>query len=235
MTEQELTQTIKVLRKEVEVLTSRTRDRGTGYIHTALDVINGRIDELMQEALYRQNELTGTLRGINGNLDADVYDGYKDHTEAMEQTRLRGIQDSAAGRKPNKVRDAYLYSSRVKEDEPVNRKAVTQDEMSRFYNNGPHIGARQNDDGTWDMSAAARMATDDDVEHTKEYYDTESNKSQSMTSPHKNVYDNASDIQNMSSDGLSNHSMKQKYGHAVQTTSEMMEEELEPLPINTFE
>ena len=158
-----------------------------------------------------------------------------DETEAMGQARLRKIQDSAAGRKPNKVRDAYLYSSRVKDDEPVNRKAVTQDEMSRFYNNGPHIGARQNDDGTWDMSAAARMATDDDVEHTKEYYDTERNKSQSMTQPHKNVYDNAADIQNMTSDGLSNRSMKQKHGRAVQTTSEMMQEELEPLPINTFE
>ena len=31
------------------------------------------------------------------------------------QARLRGIQDSAAG-KPNRVRDAYLYSSRVKDD-----------------------------------------------------------------------------------------------------------------------
>ena len=82
----------------------------------------------------------------------------------------------------------------TKQDEPMNRKAVTQEEMSRFYNNGPHIGARENDDGTWDMSAAARMATDDDVEHTKEYYDTERNKS-TKTEP----------------------SMKDKYGQAVHT------------------
>ena len=61
-------------------------------------------------------------------------------------------------------------------DEPVNRKAVTSEEMKKFYNNGPHIGVRENDDGTWDMSAAARMATDDDYEHTKEYYDTERNR-----------------------------------------------------------
>ena len=58
----------------------------------------------------------------------------------------------------------------TKQDEPMNRKAVTQAEMEKFYNDGPHIGARENDDGTWDMSAAARMATDDDYEHTKEYY-----------------------------------------------------------------
>ena len=58
----------------------------------------------------------------------------------------------------------------TKQDEPMNRKAVTQAEMEKFYNDGPHIGARENDDGTWDMSAAARMSTYDSVEHTKEYY-----------------------------------------------------------------
>ena len=52
----------------------------------------------------------------------------------------------------------------TKQDEPMNRKAVTQAEMEKFYNDGPHIGARENDDGTWDMSA------DDDYKHTKEYY-----------------------------------------------------------------
>ena len=36
-------------------------------------------------------------------------------------------------------------------------------------------------------------------------------------------------------EGLSNRSIKQKYGQAVQTVSEMMQDELEPLPINTFE
>ena len=148
MTEQELTQTIKVLRKEIEILTSRRKPAGTGYLITTIDTINGRIDELMQEAQYRQE---------------DVYDGYEEHTEAMEQSRLRKIQDSAAG-KPNAVRDAYLWSANKEghwspNDEPVNRKAVTSDEMRRFYNNGPHIGAKENEDGTWDMSAAARMAT----------------------------------------------------------------------------
>ena len=186
-------QTIKVLRAEVKVLTSRLKPHGTGYLHTAIDVMNSRIDEMMV------NEV------------------------------------------------AEFFESK---NEPVNRKAVTQDEMTLFYNDGPHIGARENEDGTWDMSAAARMETKpnrvrdaylhsskvkDDYEHTKEYYDTERNKSQSMTSPHKNVYDNAADIQNMSSDGLSNRSMKAKHGRAVQTVSEMMQEELEPLPVNTFE
>ena len=170
MTEQELTQTIKVLRKEIEVLTSRLKPNGTGYLHTAIDVINGRIDELIGAAI---DENPDQARALSSSIfDEDVYGNLEG------QARLRKIQNSVAG--------------------------------------------RSNED-------------EDDYEHTKEYYDTERNKSQSMTSPHKNVYDNAADIQNMSSDGLSNRSMKQKYGHAVQTTSEMMQEELEPLPINTFE
>jgi len=129
--EEELIQTIKVLRQEVEVLTTRLEPAGTGYLITTIDTLNSRIDELMLEAI------------------------------------------------------APML------DEPMNRKAVTQEEMEKFYNDGPHIGARENDDGTWDMSAAARMETKpnrvrdaylfsrqqkDDVEHTEEYYDTERNR-----------------------------------------------------------
>ena len=83
MTEQELTQTIKVLRNEVEILKGRLKPTSTEYVTNeiraktksnlntlaALDVINGRIDELLQEALFRHNELANTLMDINGNLD----------------------------------------------------------------------------------------------------------------------------------------------------------------------
>ena len=158
MTQENLMISIDVLRKEVEVLTSRLRPAGTGYLHTAIDVLNSRIDELIEEVTAPYFE------------DEDVYDGYKEHTEAMEQARLRKIQDTAAG-KPNSVRDAYLYSSKVK----------------------------------------------DDYEHTDDYYDTERNRPVD--------------------EGLSDRSqflrtMKRKHGQAVMTTSEMMQEELEPLPIN---
>ena len=97
--EEEIIQVIKVLRQEVEVLTTRLKPAGTGYLITAIGVINSRIDELMLEAIAPILE----------------EDGYKEHTEAMEQARLRRIQDSAAG-KPNAVRDAYLHSSIVKDD-----------------------------------------------------------------------------------------------------------------------
>jgi len=93
--EEELIQTIKVLRQEVEVLTTRLRPAGTGSLHTTIDTLNSRIDELMLEAIAPMLE----------------EDGYEQHTEAMEQSRLRRIQDSAAGRKPNEVRDAYLWSA----------------------------------------------------------------------------------------------------------------------------
>tara|TARA_Y100001951_G_C11075255_1_gene148313 strand:+ start:62 stop:517 length:456 start_codon:yes stop_codon:yes gene_type:complete len=133
MTEQEeIINTIKVLRKEVEVLTTRLKSAGTGYLHTAIDVINGRIDELIEEvtAPFWKDEngdigrLPGQtreshLRSVEGAFEQeDVYDGYKEHTDEL------------------------------------GRKAVQHNIFSGK--------------GHW--------AGDDDVEHTKEYYDTQRNK-----------------------------------------------------------
>ena len=157
MTEQdEIVQTIKVLRKEVEVLTTRLRPAGTGYLHTALDVINSRIDELIGSAIDGQPD---QVRGLAGKIfDEDIYGNLEG------QARLRKIQDATAGR--------------------------------------------------------------DTVEHTEEYFDR--NRNRPMEGENLPVTDPFTE-------GLSNRSMKQKYGQAVQTVSEMMQEELEPLPINTFE
>ena len=41
---------IRVLTEEVRILTSRAKPAGTGYLITAIDVINGRIAELKLEA-----------------------------------------------------------------------------------------------------------------------------------------------------------------------------------------
>ena len=149
----EIINTIKVLRGEVKVLTKRTRDRGTGHLHTAIGVINKRIEELIEEVTAPYFE------------DEDVYDGFEEHTKAMESARLREIQDKAAGRST-----------------PTLEQVI------------------------------------DDYEHTKEYYDTQRNRP----------------MEGEELSGLSNRSMKQRYGQAVQTVSEMMQDELEPLPINTF-
>ena len=43
----EIVEAIKVLRKEVEILTSRLEPHDTGHLHTAISVINARIDELI--------------------------------------------------------------------------------------------------------------------------------------------------------------------------------------------
>ena len=52
--------TIKVLREEVEVLTKRLKPAGTGHLHTAIGVINSRIDELIKEitAPYFKEEVS---------------------------------------------------------------------------------------------------------------------------------------------------------------------------------
>ena len=92
MTRDEIIDTIKVLRKEVEVLTKRLKPAGTGYLITAIGVINGRIDELVGGAIDKQPAQVKNLAseiGFIGDTDEDVYDGYKEHTEAMEQARLR--------------------------------------------------------------------------------------------------------------------------------------------------
>ena len=49
MTQENLMISIDVLRKEVSILTSRLRPAGTGYLHTAIDVIQSRVDELIEE------------------------------------------------------------------------------------------------------------------------------------------------------------------------------------------
>jgi hypothetical protein len=51
MTTDERINVIKVLRKEVEVLTLRVRERGTGHLHTAIGVLNDRIDELIKNGM----------------------------------------------------------------------------------------------------------------------------------------------------------------------------------------
>ena len=86
MTEQEeIINTIKVLRKEVEILTTRLRPAGTGYLHTAIAVINDRIDELIGSAIDGQpdkgRELSSKI-GFIGDTDEDVYDGYEEHIKA---------------------------------------------------------------------------------------------------------------------------------------------------------
>ena len=93
--QEEIINTIKVLRKEVEVLTSRRKPAGTGYLITTIDVINKRIDELIGSAIDNEPD---QVRGLAGKIfDEDVYDGYKEHTEAMEQARLKKIQDYNSG------------------------------------------------------------------------------------------------------------------------------------------
>ena len=47
----EIVEVIKVLRKEVEILTSRLEPHDTGHLHTAINVLNSRIDEMLLQAI----------------------------------------------------------------------------------------------------------------------------------------------------------------------------------------
>ena len=45
----EIVEVIKVLRKEVEILTSRLEPHDTGHLHTAVNVLQSRVEELREE------------------------------------------------------------------------------------------------------------------------------------------------------------------------------------------
>ena len=197
MREQEsIINTINVLRLQVEVFTLRLKPAGTGYLHTTIDTINSRIEELIDEvtATYWKDEdgdigrLPGQtrashLRSIEAALvfdEEDVYDGYLEENERMEaealsilaeQSRLSKIQDKAAGRSKEVIPFGFV-DERIKAD---------------------------------DMSG--------DYEHTKEYYDRGRNRAVETIRP-------------MEGEDLP---IKRPM-----TVSEQMQEELEPLPINTF-
>lgn len=73
-----------------------------------------------------------------------------------------------------------------------------------------HTAAMEESRANAVRDAYLHSSNKDDYEHTDEYYDTERNRPMN--------------------DGLYERSMKEKYGQAVQTVSELMQEELEPLP-----
>ena len=72
MTKNEYIDTIKVLRKEVEILTKRLQPAGTGYLITAIDVINGRIDEMMEELTDNNDNYEHTKEYYDKNRNRPV-------------------------------------------------------------------------------------------------------------------------------------------------------------------
>ena len=64
MSTDETIKTIKILREEVEVLTRRGRPAGTGHLHTAIGVINSRIDELIKNAMIDKSLPTKGSRSM---------------------------------------------------------------------------------------------------------------------------------------------------------------------------
>ena len=152
---------IRVLTEEVRILASRLKPSGTEYI----------TNEIRAKTKLNLDTLAA-IDVINGRIAELKLEATEEMTVSEQmQEELEPINTFDCG--------------------PIDRTRVTQEEMRKFYNDGPHIGARENDDGTWDMSAAARMETKpnrvrdaylfsskqkDDVEHTEEYYDKDRNR-----------------------------------------------------------
>ena len=212
----EIINTIKVLRGEVEVLTKRVKEHATGHIITAIGVINKRIEELIDEvtAPYWKDEdgdigrLPGQTRSshLRSVEDAIAARQYIEENEAEEAKALSILAEQARQSKQEKedVYDGYKEHTEAMEQA---RLREIQDKAA---------GRKPNT-----VRDAYLHSRKDDYEHTDEYYDRNRNKP--MEGENLPI-----------TEGLSNRSMKQRYGQAVMTTSEMMQEELEPLPINTF-
>ena len=91
------TETIRILTQEVSILTARLKPAGTGYLYTAIDVINGRIAELKLEAAKEMS--------VSEQMQEELEPLPKSYDYEEEQARLRRIQDSAAGRSDTLVNE----------------------------------------------------------------------------------------------------------------------------------
>ena len=106
------TETIRILTQEVSILTSRLKSAGTGYLITAIDVINGRIGELKLEAAKEMS--------VSEQMQEELEPLPHSYDYEEQQARLRRIQDSVAGRSDTLVNEfgneePVLHSSRAVE------------------------------------------------------------------------------------------------------------------------
>ena len=154
-------------------------------------------------------------------------------TEVMEQARLRKIQNSVAGRANSLLRNSGLNKlAEVREDDYEHTEEYYDTERNKV----PDI--QKPDIEPYIVSSTILIEWSDCPKTVKLEDEMPKDLAQMYDGwLHEIEIERAS--QNMSSDGLSDglyeRSMKQNHGRAVMTVSEMMQEELEPLPINTFE
>ena len=164
-----------------------------------------------------------------------------DETEAMGQARLRKIQNSVAGRANSLLRNSGLNKSESNEDEDDYEH--TEEYYDKERNKVPDIqkpapDIQKPDIEPYIVSSTILIEWSDCPKTVKLEDEMPKDLAQMYDGwLHEIEIERAS--QNMSSDSLSDglyeRSIKQKHGRAVMTVSEMMQEELEPLPINTFE
>ena len=154
-------------------------------------------------------------------------------TEVMEQARLRKIQNSVAGRANSLLRNSGLNKlAEVREDDYEHTEEYYDKERNKA------VETVKPDIEPYIVSSTILIEWSDCPKTVKLEDEMPKDLAQMYDGwLHEIEIERAS--QNMSSDGLSDglyeRSIKQKHGRAVQTVSEMMQEELEPLPINTFE
>jgi len=170
-------------------------------------VANGKT---MSQAIKTLEETTELIDAINTNNLLEIVDAVGDiYVTLRGVCVVQGIDlTECAELAYNEIKDRKGHlradGTFVKEHDRLPEKLLSDD----FYT--PHPGPLDGKSAQRQFDEVAEGV--DTYKHDASYYDTERN--------------------NPITDGLYERSMKEKYGQAVMTVSELMQEELEPLPTN---
>ena len=170
-------------------------------------VANGKT---MSQAIKTLEETTELIDAINTNNLLEIVDAVGDIYVTLRGVCIvEGIDlTHCAELAYNEIKDRKGHlradGTFVKEHDRLPEKLMSDDGFVE------HTAAMEESRANAVRDAYLHSSEKDSYEHTDEYYDTQRNKPMN--------------------DGLYERSMKEKYGQAVQTVSELMQEELEPLP-----
>ena len=189
------------------VANGKTMSQAIKTLEETTELIDAINTNNLLEIVDAVGDIYVTLRGVCVVQGIDLTEcaelAYNEIKDRKGQLRADGTFVKEHDRLPEKLMSDDFYTPHPG---PLDGKKFTQRQFDEVADkvDEAFIGH------TEAMEDSRSKAERGNYEHTKEYYDTERNKP--------------------ITEGLYERSMKEKYGQAVQTVSELMQEELEPLP-----
>lgn len=84
---------VEALKREVEILKSRLQEHDTGHIHTAISVLQGRIEELETVTANKQ-DIQLSMAKCRMEMDSGYNDGWTREYYRKEYDRLQILYES---------------------------------------------------------------------------------------------------------------------------------------------